>query len=166
MRPTSESKPQEPEPSGSAPHTNIRDYFHAVNEIATDDPTFRCEIPGGDEVLRYVNSDDFQFTNVIDQPYPDTATYLGTHYALLREDSVRPLREAVMTFRTSPLMNDDSQVAIYEKVRRIFQLINSANHEVRSTSWVSRLHIRDSQFVSASRLQDLARRFPGRTRSG
>ena len=46
-------------------------------------------------------------------------TYLGAHYELLREDAVRPLREAVGRVRTTPTAAEDAfgdAVGIYEKV--------------------------------------------------
>lgn len=45
--------------------------------------------------------------------------YLSAHYELLREDSVRPLREAICHIRREPQQNEDafrSTVGIYQDV--------------------------------------------------
>lgn len=45
--------------------------------------------------------------------------YLSAHYELLREDAVRPLREAVQQVRITPQAKEDAfkgSIGIYEKV--------------------------------------------------
>ena len=52
----------------------------------------------------------------IDSP---TEEYLSAHYELLREDAVRPLREAVQQVRITPQAKEDAfqgSIGIYEKV--------------------------------------------------
>lgn len=49
--------------------------------------------------------------------------YLSTHYELLREDAVRPLREAVCKMRNAPAAVEETfsgQIGIYEKVSESF----------------------------------------------
>ncbi len=46
--------------------------------------------------------------------------YLSAHYELLREDAIRPLREAVQQVRVTPQAKEDAfdtSIGIYEKVR-------------------------------------------------
>lgn len=48
-----------------------------------------------------------------------TEEYLSAHYELLREDAVRPLREAVQQVRITPQAKEDAfqgSIGIYEKV--------------------------------------------------
>jgi helicase required for RNAi-mediated heterochromatin assembly 1 len=53
-------------------------------------------------------------------PYSSNEEYLGTKYELLREDTIRPLREAVEEVRKSPYKDegeyDNSSIGIYEPV--------------------------------------------------
>ena len=45
--------------------------------------------------------------------------YLGAHYELLREDAIRPLREAVSQVKFTPTATEDAfngAIGIYEKV--------------------------------------------------
>lgn len=49
-------------------------------------------------------------------------SYLEAHYELLREDAVRPLREAVCQIRMTPQANEDAfgaKLGIYERVKFI-----------------------------------------------
>jgi len=58
--------------------------------------------------------------NIVVGPYESKEDYLERHYALLREDAVAPLRDAVSELQDSPhLMEADSQnsACVYEKVR-------------------------------------------------
>lgn len=52
--------------------------------------------------------------------WADKEAYLSAHYELLREDALRPLRDAVSSVRITPQANEDAfmgQLGIYEKVR-------------------------------------------------
>lgn len=42
--------------------------------------------------------------------------YLGSHYELLREDAYATLRDATLTVRVSPDMDDEADICIYENV--------------------------------------------------
>lgn len=55
--------------------------------------------------------------NRMDKPWSSSKKYLQTHYELIREDSIAPLRDAIAQFKTTPDMVDDKAIAIYEKVR-------------------------------------------------
>ncbi|KAJ5181096.1 hypothetical protein N7491_000651 [Penicillium cf. griseofulvum] len=54
--------------------------------------------------------------NCVSGPWGSKEKYLETHYALIREDSVAPLRNAVGRVRADPFMNDTPDISIYEKV--------------------------------------------------
>ena len=52
-----------------------------------------------------------------------TEEYLSAHWELLREDAVRPLREAVQQVRITPQAKEDAfggSIGIYEKVNLSF----------------------------------------------
>lgn len=55
--------------------------------------------------------------NVIDGPWQNVESYVGTHYKLLREDAIAPLRKAVALFKAQPMMPDNDDVSIYTHVR-------------------------------------------------
>lgn len=57
--------------------------------------------------------------NLIDGPWESSAEYLKTHYNLIREDAVAPLRDAVAFVRNAPTMADTKDVSIYDKVSRL-----------------------------------------------
>lgn len=57
--------------------------------------------------------------NKIDRAWSKPISYLKTHYTLLREDAVTPLREAVQKFRKDPQRMDDNDLRIYEQVRLV-----------------------------------------------
>ena len=59
--------------------------------------------------------------NIVDSPWVSKEKYVSTHYQLLREDVVAPLRNAVASYRANPMMNDDDCVSIYTNVSDIFQ---------------------------------------------
>jgi helicase required for RNAi-mediated heterochromatin assembly 1 len=58
--------------------------------------------------------------NLVDRPWNSKEDYIRTHYELLREDGVAPLRDAVKIFKSQPTMGDDENVAIYTHVSVLF----------------------------------------------
>ena len=56
--------------------------------------------------------------NKIFGPWSSTEEYLKTHYNLIREDAVAPLRDAVAFVREDPSIMDTKDAFIYEKVSR------------------------------------------------
>ena len=59
-------------------------------------------------------------SNIIDAPWPSKMDYLRTHYLLLREDALRPLRESVEHVRSMPDLNEDparATTGIYDQVQ-------------------------------------------------
>ena len=54
-------------------------------------------------------------TNIIDGPWSSKEEYLRSHYELLREDAVAPLRDAIEEVREKPDMADSRTFCIYDK---------------------------------------------------
>ena len=110
-------------PSSPSANMAIRKYFDNRTDHARlagwqtkpELPTVQ-EVMGTDQL-----GDDFTLTvNKISGPWPSTDLYLETHYNLLREDAVAPLRDAIATFCQRPGMRDNNDLVIYERVRRAF----------------------------------------------
>lgn len=55
-------------------------------------------------------------TNITDAAYDSVDDYLGTHYELVREDTLAGLRAAVQHVRKNPLSDDTREIAIYDHV--------------------------------------------------
>lgn len=109
-------------PSSPSANMAIREYYNATDHAHLADWQTKPELPTAQEVM---GTDRFggDFTlavNKISGPWPSADLYLETHYNLLREDAVAPLRDAIATFRQRPGMTDNNNLVIYERVRRIF----------------------------------------------
>ncbi|OQE40164.1 hypothetical protein PENCOP_c006G01589 [Penicillium coprophilum] len=76
------------------------------------------ELPSAEEVLGTdVPGDVVALApNCISRPWVSKERYLEAHYALIREDSIAPLRNAVGRVRADPFMRDTPDISIYEKV--------------------------------------------------
>ncbi|KAJ5745331.1 ATP binding protein [Penicillium odoratum] len=78
------------------------------------------EVPSGDEIMGIdgtESGDDVILpSNRPFGPWPSATEYLRTHYELLREDAIAPLRDAVTDLRDGPNMKDTKKVSVYEKV--------------------------------------------------
>lgn len=87
----------------------------------------RPEIPDAREILGAVGETEDNNeseavdvpVNVIRGPWGSKEDYLRSHFELLREDVVAPLRDAVGEVRKSPGMNDSEVACIYDKVHVI-----------------------------------------------
>lgn len=75
----------------------------------------KAEVPTTEEILDDEEEPLQLPENRLDKPWPNRRRYLETHYELLREDAISPLRDAVAQFKSNPSMDDDDQVAVYEK---------------------------------------------------
>lgn len=101
---------------------DIRAYVNAAQGVAKARTwTAKPELPSPDEILGIedgINPGEavYLMPNQISGPWESTETYLKTHYELLREDAVAPLRDAVAYVRQSPRMKDTQDICIYEKV--------------------------------------------------
>ena len=96
-------------------YTNaIREYVAAANALEesmeTESWVSKPEIPTTAELFNN-DYDEEQVDgkhisnlpeNVIDGPWESKQAYLSAHYALMREDAVRPLREAIQEIRKHP----------------------------------------------------------------
>ncbi|RMZ83573.1 hypothetical protein DV738_g1120, partial [Chaetothyriales sp. CBS 135597] len=99
---------------------DIRKYVHEQEKI-TEEAEIGVwigepEIPGPSEITLSATDEVELSPNKVKGKWKDKQKYLRTHYALLREDAVSPLRDAVDRFRRDPEMYDDLNVSIYEKV--------------------------------------------------
>ncbi|KAF2843206.1 P-loop containing nucleoside triphosphate hydrolase protein [Patellaria atrata CBS 101060] len=99
----------------------IRRYVYGQNEPKGNSrPEWesRPEIPTGTEIL---DSGPIEVpTNIINTPWDSNEDYLRTHYELLREDAIRPLREAVSRIRTLPTSTEadmGNSIGIYDDVQ-------------------------------------------------
>ncbi|KAF4633146.1 hypothetical protein G7Y89_g4966 [Cudoniella acicularis] len=54
--------------------------------------------------------------NIIQGPWPSASEYIGSHYQILREDAIAPLRGAVTEFRRRPQMMESRDFYIYTHV--------------------------------------------------
>lgn len=99
---------------------SIRQYFEESNDDASPSEEWlqKPELPTADEILGTdaPGDDVLLAANQISGPWPSKNEYLKTHYNLIREDSVAPLRDAVTMVRNNPHMNDAKNISIYEKV--------------------------------------------------
>ncbi|KAJ5742935.1 hypothetical protein N7533_010037 [Penicillium manginii] len=84
----------------------------------TEDWRKKSELPTTQEILgsNDGSSDIMLLPNHISGPWPSTELYLNAHYNLIREDAVANLRDAVLYVRAYPLMKDNGNIVIYEKV--------------------------------------------------
>jgi helicase required for RNAi-mediated heterochromatin assembly 1 len=101
-------------------NTNIRNYIFDETEPPTASKPWllKSEIPTSEEILNYEDEDVQLLPNKLDRPWKTAKKYLETHYELMREDAIAPLRDAVHQFKLTPDMPDDHQLCVYLKVRR------------------------------------------------
>ncbi|ODH26661.1 hypothetical protein ACO22_04493 [Paracoccidioides brasiliensis] len=84
--------------------------------------TAKPELPTANEILGIDENNGCAdgsvnlLANKVQGSWPSTEIYLRTHYGLLREDAVAPLRDAVAYAKEDPRMKDSTDVCIYEKV--------------------------------------------------
>ena len=110
---------------GSKAPASIREYFSTqINQISL--PSWRTmpEIPTSSEVGMLQSGKPVLepipiSPNIVEGAWEDSQQYFQSHYELLREDGVAPLRDAVAEVRAKPrMMEADSQeyAGIYENV--------------------------------------------------
>jgi helicase required for RNAi-mediated heterochromatin assembly 1 len=114
---------------------DIREYFELAKKPVTAGAWIdKPEIPGPTEILPPLNKGEFILSDaqaLVDTTehlrphrpegaYASNEDYLGTKYELLREDAIRPLREAVDAVRQDPYKDegeyDNHSIGIYEPV--------------------------------------------------
>ncbi|KAL5359433.1 P-loop containing nucleoside triphosphate hydrolase protein [Aspergillus floccosus] len=96
---------------------DIQSYYDQPGLEDTEPWALKPEIPSEEEILGTNSGDTLDLApNNIEGPWISKEAYLQTHYNLLREDSVAPLRDAVAYVREKPHMMDSKDVSIYDKV--------------------------------------------------
>ncbi|EFR00980.1 helicase [Nannizzia gypsea CBS 118893] len=96
----------------------IKEYVTKADNSGTPGTwNAKPEIPSPEEILGLDGDDVISLgVNQVYGPWPSKENYLKTHYELLREDAIAPLRDAVAYSRHDPKMSDSSQCCVYEKV--------------------------------------------------
>lgn len=102
----------------------IREYAKTAGQPADlSHWTSFCEIPSSSEIFdegRTEHGTTLELTeNTVVGPYISKEEYLETHYRLLREDAVAPLRDVVSEIQVYPHLMEkesDNGALIYEKV--------------------------------------------------
>ncbi|KAI2023264.1 hypothetical protein LOZ46_001595 [Ophidiomyces ophidiicola] len=123
-RPSAKLLAHNPVPAVSL-NKHIRAYVNATQAVSKDHSWIsNPEIPSSAEILGIGDSSQpgdavFLNPNKIVGPWQSKHLYLKTHYDLLREDAVAPLRDAVAYVRQDPRMKDTLDICIYEKVHII-----------------------------------------------
>ncbi|XP_014552826.1 hypothetical protein COCVIDRAFT_19177 [Bipolaris victoriae FI3] len=118
--------------SGTSRNSNeIYEYFERAKRPVIGGAWLQQpEIPNSSEVLRdksgFTNSEslielnDHVRPHKVEGAYDDMEDYLRTLYELLREDTIRPLREAIDEVRTDPFKDEaeyqNQSIGIYESV--------------------------------------------------
>jgi len=51
--------------------------------------------------------------NIVDGPWDSKESYIGSHYQILREDAIAPLRLSVELVKANPGMDDDETTCVY-----------------------------------------------------
>jgi len=93
--------------------------WHAKKEIPLPSEMLTPSAPGFDMVEQIIDLEDELRPNKVEGAYQDNEEYLSTQYDLLREDAVRPLRDAVAEVRKDPWRDElnypqASGIGIYE----------------------------------------------------
>lgn len=112
----------------------IKEYITSSDHSGTPGTwTANPELPSSEEILGLDDEEVISLgVNQIQGPWPSKDTYLKTHYELLREDAVAPLRDAVAYFRHDPRMSDSSQCCVYEKVITFPKINRQSNFNTAS----------------------------------
>lgn len=111
-------------------NNDIREYFKDAQKPVVGGPWLeKPEIPRPSEIIppgptigeQILDLKEELRPNKVEGTYDSNEEYLGTQYELLREDAIRPLREAVKHVRSSPWLDEsdyprESSIGIYEPV--------------------------------------------------
>ncbi|CAN9458742.1 unnamed protein product [Alternaria alternata] len=111
-------------------NNDIREYFELAKKPVTGGAWLHMpEIPNPSEVLCEKSESNDEALIEVDErirphkpkgAYDDNEDYLRTNYELLREDAVRPLREAIDEVRADPFKNEaeyrNQSIGVYDPV--------------------------------------------------
>jgi helicase required for RNAi-mediated heterochromatin assembly 1 len=148
-----------PESVPSKANEDVRKYYELARKpVAGAGPWLdKPEIPHPNEILRHepasgtietlITTGEEPRPKKIDGPYENTEDYLSTEYELLREDALRPLRDAVAEVRKYPWKDEaqyENSVGIYEPVYLTSLVFSPRGLATRVTFSMSRVkkHIR------------------------
>ncbi|ORY12949.1 P-loop containing nucleoside triphosphate hydrolase protein [Clohesyomyces aquaticus] len=122
--------PDKSAPASAPARVDIYDYFNILEApVAGGTWLQKPEFPSPSEILPDphasttivdVSSEDIK-PNKVEGSYADHEEYLSTQYDFLREDSIRPLRDAVVQVRKDPWLDEaqyphNTSIGIYEPV--------------------------------------------------
>ena len=142
---------------------DIRKYYEVAHKRVANASSWidKPEIPHPSEILReeptfttgapLIKIEEGPRPKKVEGPYDNVEEYLRTEYDLLRDDALRPLREAVAEVRKSP-WKDEAQyekgVGIYEPVYITSLVFSSRGLATRVAFSMSRVkkHIRYAGF--------------------
>ncbi|KAJ5573691.1 uncharacterized protein N7459_008118 [Penicillium hispanicum] len=108
-------------PQPSFANRDLRQYFERAGDPGMgpeEDWLLQPELPSKQEILGQETAAGTVLLapNRVAGPWKSKNEYLKTHYDLVREDNVAPLRDAVAFVRECPSMMDTKDISIYEKV--------------------------------------------------
>jgi helicase required for RNAi-mediated heterochromatin assembly 1 len=109
---------------------DIRKYFEDADKpVAGGNWLSKPEVPSPAELTtpqvtgkkeQIISLEDELRPNKIEGAYESNEEYLGTQYDLLREDAIRPLREAIEKVRGSPWLDESEYegggIGVYDPV--------------------------------------------------
>jgi helicase required for RNAi-mediated heterochromatin assembly 1 len=155
-----------PSSAPSRVNKDVREYFQLAKKPVTAGAWIdKPEIPSSSEILPLCDKPDLVFSepptlidtsdhlrpHKVEGAYKSNEEYLGTKYELLREDAIRPLREAVAAVCESPYKDEseyeNNSIGIYDPVYitgLVFSLRGLATRVAFSLSRVKK-HIRWKQ---------------------
>lgn len=110
-------------------NARVREYVRNFPDLDDAPPyVVQREIPTSDEISVPADEEAYELepNNVIG-PWESKRKYLSSHYALLREDAVAPLRNVVSELKADPhILEQDSveDACIYEKVLVLLRFVS------------------------------------------
>lgn len=115
-------------------NTDIREYVQKQQQItkSSDRDAWLAEpeIPTTEELSA---AEAALVPNKIEGPFKNREKYLRMHYALLREDALGCLRDAIQDFRADPTVGETAKFSVYNQVRMPRHADGTINEFSRST---------------------------------
>ncbi|KAF2004085.1 hypothetical protein P154DRAFT_65985 [Amniculicola lignicola CBS 123094] len=141
-------------PIGASRNLGIQEYFMATQTPVPAGGLWlqKPEIPTSSEILSKPNANHINIIDVGEDIRPNKPEgsfesvddYLGTHYNLLREDAIRPLREAVEQVRGAPFLDESeylggASIGVYDPVHITAIVFSNRGLAVRVAFSLSRV---------------------------